>query len=111
MNIKYINKLTIQLVIVTLVVAYFVYSNIQKQKQIDSLSKETNEQTLTRLIKEETKGLKDKQELITKLQKEVSDWTWKNNCLKTQLNRMFEGMEYSIEYCNNKDNILKFVGL
>ena len=111
MDIKYVNKNTLIIISVLILISYFVYSDIQKQKQIDSLSKETNEQTLTRLIKEETKELKDKQELITKLQKEVSDWTWKNNCLKTQLNRMFEGMEYSIEYCSNKDNILKFVGL
>jgi len=111
MNIKNNYRLIwITTVVVILILIYFVYSNIQKQKQIELL-KNSDEQVLTEMIKTWTKNLKDKELLVVKLTKEVSDETLKNNCLKTQLNRLFEWMEYNINYCNNKQNLIKFVGL
>lgn len=104
-------KLWLFIIIVIAVILFFRSSNIEQQKQIEILSKKSNEEIIIQSIKTKkefiiniTNEIKAK-ELLLELNKK------QELCFKQQLNRLIEWLEYQIDYCNDKNNLDKFQGL
>ena len=63
------------------------------------------------LIKLSNSEVKRLDALISQTEEEKKMKGFAAECYKAQLNRLVEWVEYSIEYCDNKDNLIKFSGL
>jgi len=104
-------KLWLFIIIVIAVILFFRDSNIEQQKQIETLSKKSNEEILIQNIKTKKEFIIDitneikVKELLLELNKK------QEVCFKQQLNRLIEWLEYQINYCDDINNLNKFQGL
>lgn len=109
----FFNNYKFLLFIIIIIIAIFIFrnSNIEQRKQIEILSKKSNEEIIIW-------NIKTKKEYISKIENEIKE---KNTllelnkkqelCLKQQLNRLVEWLEFQIDYCDNKMNLEKIMGL
>jgi len=104
-------KLLLFIIIILIIILFFGNSNIEQQKQIEILNKKSNEEIIIQNIKEKKKSIVNieneikEKELLLELNKK------QDLCLKQQLNRLIEWLEYQMDYCDNKDNLENFQGL
>lgn len=111
MNLKNIEKLYIYLMLALVVVILYIwYTQTKIQSLKNDLNIKSDEQVLVENISLTNKTLEVKKWAIKRLQDEIIIDEALYNCYKTQLLRLADNIEYSIEYCN-WDNLEQFKGL
>jgi predicted PurR-regulated permease PerM len=107
------NKVKLISVAIIVIILVPILMILWKQMNtISNLKQEVNkvsvEETIIKLIKDWNEEAKQIDTSIKELESKKETNTLKVICLKAQLNRLVEGLEYSLEYCDSQDNLKKF---
>jgi hypothetical protein len=90
-----------------------ISSNISNAIEKNSLKKEmlikSDEVILVEEIKNSKQRISELENLLKVTEENKRKESRKESCLKQQLDRLVEGLEYRLDYC--KDNLDKFQGL
>lgn len=101
-------KFAIIIIAIILTIWFFINSNIEKEKTIEILSQKSNEEILIDKIKT-ANTIVNNLKIVIEEEERQKDMTEKEVlCLKQQLDRLVEWLEYSLDYCNSSDNLNKF---
>lgn len=73
-----------------------------------NIDRTTNETKIINSIQSIQSIVETNNQTIKSIEESNSRFIRQSNCLKQQLNRLIEWLEYSIEYCNDEANLLKF---
>ena len=101
---------TLILAILTIILwIWFLF--IDKKNNSDIIIKEKPSEIIITRIVDNNNKYKTNELNIKTLTNENDNIQLSTACLKSQLDRLVNWLEYSIEYCDNKDNLIKFGGL
>jgi hypothetical protein len=106
-KVKLISVAIIVIILVPILMILWKQMNtISNLKQ--EVTKVSVEEKIIKLIKDWNEQVKQIETSIKELESKKETNTLKVICLKAQLNRLVEGLEYSLEYCDSQDNLKKF---
>lgn len=101
-------------IVITLLIASIILGNVTignyfetKELKAKMLEK-SDEEVLITNIKLSKETIKDLESLLKNTENKIKTETKKETCLKQQLDRLVEWLEYNLTYCENKDNLSKF---
>lgn len=106
--INFIKELVVQNKIKLIFILILISIFISIIWMLISIDRTTNETKIISSIQSIQWIVKTNNQTIKSIEESNSRFIRQSNCLKQQLNRLIEWLEYSIDYCNNETNLLKF---
>lgn len=97
------------------IIWFFMINNQIKNNEIKEIKNKmlevSDEELIIKLIKNNNNILIDNENKIKTINNDINIRQKKALCLKSQLDRLINWLEYNIKYCDNKANLDKFTGL
>lgn len=96
-------------IIATILLASVTTGNyFEKQELKAQMLEKSDEEVLITNIKLSKQTIQELEKLLKSTDENIKSENKKSTCLKQQLDRLVEWLEYNLTYCENTDNLSKF---
>ena len=85
-----------------------IWNYFEKQELKAQMLEKSDEEVLITNIKLSKQTIQELEKLLKSTDENIKSENKKSTCLKQQLDRLVEWLEYNLTYCENKDNLSKF---